>query len=80
MIHNHCYCSVATSCLTLCDPTDCRTSGFPVLTAAAQASLSFTVSQSLFKLMSMKKISYSHRPRNDKEGEMADKGCKAASA
>ena len=28
---NHCYCSVAQSCLTLCDPMDCSTSGFPVL-------------------------------------------------
>ena len=24
-------CSVAKSCLTLCDPMDCNTSGFPVL-------------------------------------------------
>ena len=36
-----CY-SVAQSCLTLCDPMDCSTPGFPVL----------TISQSLFKLMS----------------------------
>ena len=34
-------CSVAQSCLTLCDPMDC----------AHQASLSFTMSQSLLKLM-----------------------------
>ena len=26
-----CCCSVAKSCLPLCDPTDCSTSGFPVL-------------------------------------------------
>ena len=26
-----CYCSVARSCLTLCDPMDCSTPGFPVL-------------------------------------------------
>ena len=26
----HAYCSVARSCLTLCDPMDCRTPGFPV--------------------------------------------------
>ena len=26
-----CYCSVAQSCLTLCDPMDCSTPGFPVL-------------------------------------------------
>ena len=26
-----CSCSVAKSCLTLCDPMDCSTSGFPVL-------------------------------------------------
>ena len=38
-----CYCSLAKSCLTLCDPW----------TAACQASLSFTVSQSLLKLMSI---------------------------
>ena len=29
--HVHCYCSVAKSCLTLCDPMDCSTPGFPVL-------------------------------------------------
>ena len=27
----HCCCSVAQSCWTLCDPMDCRTPGFPVL-------------------------------------------------
>ena len=27
----HCSCSVARSCLTLCNPMDCNTSGFPVL-------------------------------------------------
>ena len=26
-----CHCSVAQSCLTLCDPMDCSMSGFPVL-------------------------------------------------
>ena len=26
-----CFCSVAKSCLTLCDPMDCSTPGFPVL-------------------------------------------------
>ena len=26
-----CYCSVAKSCLTLCDPVDCSTPGLPVL-------------------------------------------------
>ena len=26
-----CYCSVAQSCFTLCDPMDCSTPGFPVL-------------------------------------------------
>ena len=29
--HLHCYCPVAKSCLTLCDPMDCSTPGFPVL-------------------------------------------------
>ena len=28
---DHCCCSVAQSCLTLCDPMDCSTPGFPVL-------------------------------------------------
>ena len=28
---NNCCCSVAQSCLTLCDPMDCSTPGFPVL-------------------------------------------------
>ena len=48
-------------------------------TAAHQASLSFTVSRSLLKFMSLKKINYSHRPGNDKEDEMTDKGCQVAS-
>ena len=39
-----CCCSVAQSCLTLCDPMDCSTPGF----------LPFTNSQSLLKLMSIK--------------------------
>ena len=31
-VNTRCYCcSVATSCLTLCDPMDCSTPGFPVL-------------------------------------------------
>ena len=38
-----CCCSVAQSCPTLCDPVDC----------SSQASLSFTISWSLFKLMSI---------------------------
>ena len=29
--HEWCCCSVTLSCLTLCDPTDCSTPGFPVL-------------------------------------------------
>ena len=36
-----CCCSVTNSCLTLCDPMDCT---------ACQVTLSFTISQSLFKL------------------------------
>ena len=28
---DYCYCSVTKSCLTLCDPMDCSTPGFPVL-------------------------------------------------
>ena len=54
-------CSVAQSCLTLCNPTDCTMPGFPVLyrclwlfatpwTAERQASLYFTISWSLLKL------------------------------
>jgi len=31
ILWNNCCCSVAQSCLTLCDPMDCRTPGFPVL-------------------------------------------------
>ena len=31
LIHFHCYCSVAQSCPTLCDPMDCSTPGFLVL-------------------------------------------------
>ena len=50
MIHNHCDCSVAKSCPTLCDPTDCSTPGF----------LSITNSQSLLKLMSIKSVMLSN--------------------
>ena len=41
-----CCCSVAQSCPTLCDPMDCST----------QASLSFTISQSSLKLMSIESV------------------------
>jgi hypothetical protein len=41
-----CYCSVTQSCLTLCDPW----------TTAHQASLSFTISWSLLKLMSIEPV------------------------
>ena len=41
-----CCCSIAQSCPTLCDP----------MTAALQASLSFTISQSLLKLKSIKSL------------------------
>ena len=40
------YCSVAQSCLILCDPVDCSTAGF----------LSFTISQSLLKLTSIELV------------------------
>ena len=43
------YCSLAQSCRTLCDPMDCSTPGF-----------SFTISQSLLKLMSIESV----RPSN----------------
>ena len=39
-------CSIAQSCPTLCDPMDCSTPGFPVL----------TISQSLLKLMSIESV------------------------
>ena len=41
-----CCCSIAKSCLTLCDPLNCSTPDF----------LSFTISQSLFKLMSIESV------------------------
>ena len=40
------YCSVTKSCPTLCEPMDCT----------PQASLSFTISQSLLKLMSIESV------------------------
>ena len=43
---NQCYCSVAQSCPTLCDPMDCSTSGFPVLHCL----------RSLLKLMSIESV------------------------
>ena len=46
-----CYCSVTQSCSTLCDP----------MTVAHQASLSFTISQSFFKLMSTESVMPSNR-------------------
>ena len=42
----HCCCSVAKLCPTLCDPMDC----------SSQASLSFTISQSLLKRMSIESV------------------------
>ena len=45
-VHCWCCCSVAQSCPTLCDPMDC----------SLQASLSFTISRSLLKLMSIKSV------------------------
>ena len=41
---------VAQSCLTLCNPMDCRTPGFPLL------GVSFSNSQSLVKLMFIKLV------------------------
>ena len=41
-----CYCSVAQSCLTLCNPIDCT----------CQASLSSTISQNLLKFMSIESV------------------------
>ena len=46
-----CCCSVARSCLTLCDPMNCST-----------ASLPFTVSQGLLKLMSIESVLPSKHP------------------
>ena len=46
MKHNQSVSSVAQSCPTLCDPTDCSTPGFPV----------HTNSQSLLKLMSIELV------------------------
>ena len=44
-------CSVSKSCLTLCDPMDCSIPGF----------LSFTISRSLLKLMSIELVMSSNR-------------------
>ena len=41
-----CCCSVAQSCLTLCDPIDCSTPGFP----------DFTISRNLLKLISIESM------------------------
>ena len=52
-----CCCSVAQPCLTLCDPMDCNGKDFVTpWTAACQASLSFTISWSLLKLMSVELV------------------------
>ena len=45
-----CCSSVTQSCLTLCDPMDCSTPGFP----------SFTNSQSLLKFMSIESVTPSN--------------------
>ena len=51
------FCSVALSCLTLCDPKDYRyPKSLGSRTAARQASLSITNSQSLLKLMSIELV------------------------
>ena len=46
LIHHDQFSSVAQSCLTLCDPMDCSTPGFPV---------HHQLSQSLLKLMSIRR-------------------------
>ena len=54
-----CCCSVAQLCPTLCDAMDCSTPGQLFVTpwtVAPQASLSFTISQSLLKHMSIKSV------------------------
>ena len=51
MILQTCCCSVTKSCPTFCDPMDCR----------HQASLSFTISRSLLKLMSIVSVMPSNR-------------------
>ena len=45
-MHAHCCCSVAMSCLTLCNPEGCHTPGF----------LSLTISQSLLRLMAIESV------------------------
>ena len=45
-VFSHCCCWVAKSCPTLCDPMDC----------SKQASMSFTISHSLLKLMSIESM------------------------
>ena len=47
-----CCCSLAQSCLKLCDPMDCSTSGFPIL----------HYSRSLLKLMSVESVMPSNSP------------------
>ena len=51
--NTYCCCSVAKSCLTLCDPIDCGTPGFP-------AYLLSTVSQSLLKFTSIESVMLSN--------------------
>ena len=50
VINRYCCCSVAQSCLTLCNPMDCSTPVF----------LSFTISRSLLKLRSIESVMPSH--------------------
>ena len=42
-----CFCSVAQSCLTFCNPMDCRTSGFPVLYWLLEFAQTFSLSHSM---------------------------------
>ena len=56
-----CWCSVAQSCLTLCNPINCSTPGSPVLhylleSAQRQAPLSCTISWSLLRFMSIEPV------------------------
>ena len=46
-VKSFCWCSVSQSCPTLCDPMDCSTPDFPVLT---------NISQSFLKLMSIELV------------------------
>ena len=59
-----CCCSVAQSCPTLCDPTDCSTPGFPVLHYLLEFTQTYRLSQWYYPTISSSLTPFSSCPQS----------------